>query len=83
MQDVSRLSKLLLKSYIQAVILLLKFVMFQAFETVTRSDTSPLCSSLAIFQMQQLHRRLFHISSFSETTCITISSAPKHICILG
>ena len=83
MQDVNRLSKLLLKSCTQAVILLLKFVMFQVFETVTRSVTSPLYSSLAILQIQQLRQRLFPISSFSETTCITISSARKRICILG
>lgn len=83
MQGVNRLSKMLLKSCTQAVILLLKFVIFQAFETATRSDTSPLYSSLAILQMRQLRRRLFHISSFSVTTCITILSARKHICILG
>lgn len=36
MQGVNRLSKLLLKFCTQAVILLLKFVMFQAFETAMR-----------------------------------------------
>jgi hypothetical protein len=61
----------------------LKFVMSQAFETATRSVTSHLYSSLAILQMQQLHRRLFHIYSSSVTTCTIISSAPKPICIPG
>jgi Arp2/3 complex, 34 kD subunit p34-Arc len=83
MQGANRLSKLLPKSCTQAEILLLKFVMCQAFETATKSVTLPLYSSLAILQMQQLHRRLFHISSFSVTTCTTISSAQKHTCILG
>ena len=83
MQDANHLSKLLLKSCTQAEILLLKFVMSQAFETATRSVTSPLYSSLAILQTKQLHRRLFHIFNFSVTTCTTISSAPRHTCILG
>ena len=83
MQGVNRLSKLLLKSCTQAEILLLRFVISQAFETATRLATSPLFSFLAILPIKRLHRHLFHISSFSVTTCTTISSAPRHICILG
>ena len=51
MQDANHLSKLLLKSCTQAEILLLKFEMSQAFETATKSATSPLCFSLVILQM--------------------------------
>jgi len=83
MQGVNHLSKLLLKSCTLAEILLLRFVMYQAFGTATRSVMSRLYSSLAILQVQRLHRRLSHIFSFSVTTSTIISSAPKRICILG